>query len=276
MDKLPISKEKASKEKGGFTLVELSIVLVIIGLLIGGILVAQSMITTAKINATVRQIGQFDVMVTNFKESYHYLPGDAPAFGGNGDGIISCGTFCGIAVTVFVCEIANFWSALDSTTYQSVPCSLPGGKAVTSGPNKNVPLAKLGTPGDYFIASAISGTVPGSADTVNIRNFYAIVSAAQAQNLSVWNLYHFNMTTSANSAVSPADLAALDGKIDDGAANAGNILSGAIIDEGDGAYGGIGAIPLATCSVGSSYLTSNSGNECTPLIRIGGSVGLPQ
>lgn len=36
--------------KRGFTLVELSIVLVIIGLLVGGILAAQSMISTAKLN----------------------------------------------------------------------------------------------------------------------------------------------------------------------------------------------------------------------------------
>ena len=52
--------------KKGFTLVELSIVLVIIGLLIGGILVAQSMIHTAKIQNTVRLIQQMDTAVSNF------------------------------------------------------------------------------------------------------------------------------------------------------------------------------------------------------------------
>ncbi|MEI9897868.1 MAG: prepilin-type N-terminal cleavage/methylation domain-containing protein [Chthoniobacter sp.] len=46
--------------ESGFTLVEPSIVLVIIGLLIGGILVAQSMISTSKITATIQQLGQFD------------------------------------------------------------------------------------------------------------------------------------------------------------------------------------------------------------------------
>jgi prepilin-type N-terminal cleavage/methylation domain-containing protein len=75
--------------KQGFTLVELSIVLVIIGLLIGGILVAQSMIDTSKIEAQVRQIGQFDSAVANFVTKYNSLPGDSPQFGGNGTGVIS-------------------------------------------------------------------------------------------------------------------------------------------------------------------------------------------
>ena len=53
--------------KNGFTLVELSIVLVIIGLLIGGILVAQSMIGTAKITAFTRQVQQADIAVRILK-----------------------------------------------------------------------------------------------------------------------------------------------------------------------------------------------------------------
>lgn len=77
--------------KKGFTLVELSIVLVIIGLLIGGILVAQSMIETAKIQSFVRQIDQLDAAMRNFKTKYNSLPGDTKFFAGtgNGDGLIS-------------------------------------------------------------------------------------------------------------------------------------------------------------------------------------------
>ena len=48
-------------KKSGFTLVELSIVLVIIGLLIGGILVGQSLIESAKMNSFVRQVQQIDI-----------------------------------------------------------------------------------------------------------------------------------------------------------------------------------------------------------------------
>ena len=43
-------------KKQGFTLIELSIVLVIIGLIVGGVLVGQDLIKGAEIRATVAQI----------------------------------------------------------------------------------------------------------------------------------------------------------------------------------------------------------------------------
>lgn len=86
--------------KKGFTLVELSIVLVIIGLLIGGILVGQSLIESAKINKVVKEFQQYEIGVAQFKTKYKYLPGDHPrghgfnslctnvTCNGNGDGKI--------------------------------------------------------------------------------------------------------------------------------------------------------------------------------------------
>jgi prepilin-type N-terminal cleavage/methylation domain-containing protein len=78
------------KSKKGFTLVELSIVLVIVGLLIGGILVAQSMMTTAQDEMFLKNLQQYEIAADNFKTSYKYYPGDAPGFTppGNGNGYI--------------------------------------------------------------------------------------------------------------------------------------------------------------------------------------------
>ncbi len=82
--------------KRGFTLVELSIVLVIIGLLIGGILVAQSMIQTVKIQRLTRDLLQYDVAVHNFLLNYKMYPGDSSLFSppGNNNGIIDGGGGC--------------------------------------------------------------------------------------------------------------------------------------------------------------------------------------
>jgi len=60
----------------GFTLIELSIVLVIIGLIVGGVLVGQDLIKVAEIRATVRQVEQFDTAVNVFQGKYDCLPGD--------------------------------------------------------------------------------------------------------------------------------------------------------------------------------------------------------
>jgi len=91
----------------GFTLVELSIVLVIIGLLIGGILVAQSMISTAQIQNVIRQLQQYDTAINNFATKYNQLPGDSSLFPvpGDNNGHISNSE---TATT----EWGNFWAHL--------------------------------------------------------------------------------------------------------------------------------------------------------------------
>ena len=68
----------------GFTLIELSIVLVIICLIIGGILVGRDLIEASKIRATVSQYEKFGSAVNAFRLKYNGIPGDlldADAFG---------------------------------------------------------------------------------------------------------------------------------------------------------------------------------------------------
>ena len=90
--------ESSSATEGGFTLVEIAIVLVIIGLLLGGVLKGQEMITQAKIKNVINDFNGVTVAVTSYQDRYRALPGDdqnattrwttqAPA-SGNGDGSV--------------------------------------------------------------------------------------------------------------------------------------------------------------------------------------------
>lgn len=60
----------------GFTLIELSIVLVIIALIVGGVLVGQDMIKGAEIRAQVSQLESVSTAANTFRAKYKALPGD--------------------------------------------------------------------------------------------------------------------------------------------------------------------------------------------------------
>lgn len=65
-----------SVSKRGFSLVELSIVLVILGLLTGGILAGQSLIRAAELRSVSTQYQQIISAVQGFRDKYMALPGD--------------------------------------------------------------------------------------------------------------------------------------------------------------------------------------------------------
>jgi prepilin-type N-terminal cleavage/methylation domain-containing protein len=67
---------KSPRQNLGFTLVELSIVLVIIGLIIGGVLVGRDLISAATVRAQISQIEKYNTAVNTFRGKYGELPGD--------------------------------------------------------------------------------------------------------------------------------------------------------------------------------------------------------
>jgi prepilin-type N-terminal cleavage/methylation domain-containing protein len=106
-----ISRRDYGQRSIGFTLIELSIVLVIVGLVVSGVLAGKELISTAESRAALGQINQYNAAAYAFKNKYNGLPGDldytkAGALGfapridmegyGDGNGVIEgCGGYMG-------------------------------------------------------------------------------------------------------------------------------------------------------------------------------------
>ncbi len=84
-----------SQVASGFTLVELSIVLVIIGLIIGGVLVGRDLINSATIRSQIAQIEKYNAAVNTFRGKYGYLPGDIPNPVASQYGFVARGQYAG-------------------------------------------------------------------------------------------------------------------------------------------------------------------------------------
>ncbi|MBA4274667.1 MAG: hypothetical protein C0436_03330 [Alphaproteobacteria bacterium] len=69
---------KKRRDQSGFSLVELSIVLVILGLLTGGILAGQSLIRAAELRSVTTEYQRYSTAVQTFRDKYMAIPGDMP------------------------------------------------------------------------------------------------------------------------------------------------------------------------------------------------------
>jgi len=79
-------------KRAGFTLIELSIVLVVIGLIVGGVLVGRELVRASEVRTVVREFQNYQTALNTFKLKYGALPGDLTSgasfftVSGNGNG----------------------------------------------------------------------------------------------------------------------------------------------------------------------------------------------
>jgi len=100
----PKIKDLSLRADKGFTLIELSIVIVIIGLIVAGVVGGQALVKQSKIRGVISDIEKYRVAINAFKLEYDALPGDmlnaqsywgaATVTNGNGDDRICDNVIC--------------------------------------------------------------------------------------------------------------------------------------------------------------------------------------
>lgn len=221
------------RSQSGFSLVELSIVLVILGLLTGGILAGQALIRAAELRAVSTEYNRYVTAAQTFRDKYYALPGDMPnatAFWGAADGsngrtylchtmgapseTVTCnGNGDGLVLTAENTESLSFWEHLKNAgmiegSYNGMNGS--GGNNEVRPDGVSSPRSKIGSD----IGWAVKGELGANTTTSfnhNLGNYF-IFGAYQPNNIPI------------NAALMPEEAWNIDSKVDDGVAGSGKVI----------------------------------------------------
>jgi prepilin-type N-terminal cleavage/methylation domain-containing protein len=207
----------------GFTLVELSIVLVIIGLLIGGILAAQSMVDSARAQKLIKEVEFYQIQTRLFRQTFYQLPGDHTnalnIFGvacnnggsgcnGNGDGrILSTGV-----PNSGRYEESKFWHHLYLAGFLKVPY----GVTYVAGSTAETPIGRNIPQLEYHPLAGLKLEYGGAAwfGGLEDRNYFVIGGNVTSYYQSAWLRPGI---------IKPLDALNIDSKIDDKIPNNGSV-----------------------------------------------------
>jgi prepilin-type N-terminal cleavage/methylation domain-containing protein len=238
----------------GFTLVELSIVLVIIGLILGGVMVGRSMIRSAGVNRVASDLEAYASAAQMFVDKYRGIPGDITnattywsstiVANGDGDGQMDSASAANAAG-----EKLGAWEQMaQADLIKGVYNGLAGaGSAEHVVPGTNAPRGPLSASGYSWL---YYGNLSGNADYYN--GYYG-------------NFLWFGLATtngpSYGNALTPSEAYAIDLKMDDGVPGTGNLRA---------------THTATTCNTGtattgttSTYLTTSTAVTC-PILFITG------
>jgi prepilin-type N-terminal cleavage/methylation domain-containing protein len=230
----------------GFTLIEMSIVLVVIGLIIGGILVGRDLIKAAEVTAQISQITKYNSAVNIFRNKYGGLPGDLPAtlatqFGfaacgtgagqGDGNGIIQ-GAFQGAyGAYGFVQgygETATFWvdlsavGMIEGTFNTASETALPGSDVTGSNLSLYFPQAKIGGGNYVYVWSGVTCCTCCYTSGVN---YFGIAAITDISISSQGKIENTGKTISVQQAYN------IDKKMDDGLPLTGSVTTAYVTND---------------------------------------------
>lgn len=225
----------------GFSLVELSIVLVILGLLTGGILAGQSLIRAAELRGISTEYSRWMTAANTFRDKYFALPGDitnATRLWGAQSGTTKCTNNAGTAaVSTGVCdgngngfitnagslpyattdaaEMFQFWRQLAFAGLVEGTFTGLNGSANIQGTvlGSNVPRSRLANAGWAVVDAA-----PDSASAYTLPDGYGNYFIMGAQLGAGTNL-------PITAVLKPEEAWNLDTKLDDGKPAAGKIIA---------------------------------------------------
>lgn len=249
----------------GFSLVELSIVLVILGLLTGGILGGQSLINAAALRSVSTDYQRFSAAANTFRDKYFAYPGDlrnATAFWGKDN--TNCAGDTGTAATPGTCngdgngvvgiygasaEYTRYWqhlalAGLIEGTYTGICTTVDWGICAPGPAGSVVPASKFNNGAFFIFQLSLDNSVNGEfaySDAPLPFEPMLIFSSPSAT------------TFFGPRILKPDEAWNLDTKMDDGKPGTGRFVSGTA---GGNCVGGDGTM------AGSTYNLQNNGPSC--------------
>ena len=233
----------------GFTLVEMSIVLVIIGLIIGGILKGQEVIASARQKAVINQINAVRAATNTYFDRYRALPGDDPTAATVIDANLTNGDGSGIVGPAPASSgaIANNASGATGENYfffdGLIAANLLNGGQVTN----------AASTAGFGISSLPASPITGAGLTIMYGTHAGDGTNASTTKKAHWLRLHKGPATPV-AAISPRTQQNIDAGIDDGLPDTGGIRG-----DNSGCNG--------AAAVGGRYTVSDN-TTCFPLFEV--------
>jgi prepilin-type N-terminal cleavage/methylation domain-containing protein len=218
--------------KAGFTLIELSIVLVIIGLLVGGILVGRDLIKAAEIRAQISQIEKYNTAVRTFQLKYSALPGDIAEPNASAFGFVTRGSYAGQGDSNGMLEGhwgGSSWGTIEGSGENPMfwvdlsTANLISGNYNIARPSTSsgITITKTTTPSilDYFPPSKINTNSYVYTWSNSGKNYFGLSGVTEI------NGYSNGGAMAVASTIQVFTSSNIDSKIDDGLPQTGSIIA---------------------------------------------------